>query len=107
MDVKKEDMMGGMMPDMMDDPGFIMDGHTPEILLRKLAETERMEAALYVQIAQAVPSEELRRIILHKARHERRQARMLFELSRHFGMMLDDPLDEPMPYSAGEGKEKK
>jgi len=107
MDAKKEDMMGGMMDDMDGMMGGMMDGHNPQSLLAKLAESEQMEATLYTQIAQCVPSEELRRIILHKAMHERCQANMLAMLSQHFGVMPADPPGFPMPYAAGAEKEKK
>lgn len=124
MDAKKEDMVvggmvggvfggvfGGMVGGMLDDMdgmlGGMMDGHNPQSLLAKLAEGEQMEAALYTQIAQCVPSEELRRIILHKAMHERCSAKMLAMLSQHFGMMPADPPGMPMPYSVEGEKEKK
>lgn len=107
MDIKQEDMMGGMMDDMMDGMmGGMMGGHNPQSLLAKLAESEQMEAALYTQIAQCVPSEELRRIILHRAMHEQCMAKMLAMLSQHFGVMPVEP-GIPMPYSAGAEKDKK
>lgn len=105
MDVKKESMMDGMMDGMM---GGMMDGHhTPQSLIRMLAENERMEAALYRQIAQAMPSEELRRIIMHRARHELREAERIEMLSHHFGVMPVGTPGAPMPYSAGEDSQKK
>ncbi|BAF58704.1 MAG: ferritin-like domain-containing protein [Pelotomaculum sp.] len=104
MNVRKEDLTGSVMEDMADG---MMDGHNPQMLINKLAEGEQMEAALYEQIAQAVPSEELRQIILHKARHERRMAERLSKLSHHFGLMPGTPAGPPMPYTAGKGEEKK
>jgi len=89
--------------------GGMGDGysHNPQSLLGMLAKGEQEEAALYIQIAQAVPSEELRRIILHKARRERRMAKRLEVLSQCFGIAPAASPVGPMPYSAGEGKEKK
>jgi len=96
MDVKKE----GVMDDMMDG---MMGSHTPQHIIRMLAESEKMEAALYSQIAQAVPSEELRRIIMHRAKHELREAERISMLSHHFGVMPYGP-GAPMPYALEENK---
>jgi len=79
----------------------------PQSLLSMLSKDEQEEAALYIQIAQAVPSEELRKIILHKARKERRMAQRLEVLSQCFGVAPAASPVGPMSYSAGEGKEKK
>lgn len=94
MDVKKQEMTGEMMD------GFV-DGHTPQSLLAKLIEGEQMESALYAQIAQAVPSVELGRLIMHKAVHERCQAQHLAMLGQHFGAT---PCGPAVPYSTCEGK---
>ena len=84
----------------------IMDGRTPESILQILVQSEQMESALYAQIARAVPAEALRRIILHRARHERRQAAMLAELASCFGAAPAGPPVFPMTCSAaGEKKE--
>ena len=100
MDIKNEVAVEGMMDDMM-------DGHTPQSIIRMLAESERMEAALYTQIARAVPSPELCRMILRRARHELVEAEKLNMLSQLFGVMPAGPSYGTVPFSAGEEKEKK
>jgi len=97
MNAKPEDLMGGMID------GCIPN---PQSILGMLATSEQEEAVLYTQIAQAVPSE-LRRIILYKAKKERRMAERLAMLSQCFGTMPAAPPVGTMPYSIGEEKEKK
>lgn len=102
MEVKEENVYGGM-DDMM---GGMMDGHTPQTLLAKIAECEQAEAVLYAQIAQLIPSEELRCIIMCKAKHESRMGEMLTMLSQRFGTA---PTCAPTPslYPFSKEEEKK
>lgn len=104
MDIKNEVTAEGMMDGMMDD---MMDGHTPQSIIKMLAESERIEAALYTQIARAVPSPELCRMILRRARHELVEAEKLNMLLQLFGAMPAGPSYGTVPFSAGEEKEKK
>jgi len=101
MEVKEEGMCGGM-GDMM---GGMMDGHTPQTLLAKIAECEQMEAALYAQIAPMVPSEELRCIIMCKAQHESCMAGMLATVAQRFGTAPTcGPTPSLYPFSKEEEK---
>jgi len=99
MEVKEEGMYGGM-DDMM---GGMMDGHTPQTLLAKIAECEQMEAALYAQIAQLVPSEELRCMIMCKAQHESHMGGMMAMVAKNFGAM---PANAPPLYPFSKENEK-
>lgn len=98
MDVKQEDVMDGMVGGW--DPN-------PQSLLGMLATSEQQEVVLYTRIAHAVPSEELRRIILHKASKERRMAEKLAMLSQCFGVMPAASPVGTIPYSVSEQEEKK
>jgi len=101
MDAKQEDVIGVI--------GSMIDGcyPDPQSILKMLATSEKEEAVLYTQIAQAVPSEELRKIILYKAKRELRMAEKLAMLSQCFGAIPAASPVGTMPYSAGEEKEKK
>lgn len=107
MEAKEEGMFGGM-DGMMDGMmGGMMDGHTPQTLLAKIAECEQAEAALYAQIAQMIPSEELRCIIMCKAQRESCTAGMLATLSQRFGTAAPcGPTPSLYPFGK-EGEEKK
>lgn len=63
----------------------------PQTLLRMLYEGEQQEVALYNQIAQLVPSDALRGIILHMAMHEQHMAQMIPMLGQCFGVMPPVP----------------
>ncbi|OPY56016.1 MAG: hypothetical protein A4E55_02337 [Pelotomaculum sp. PtaU1.Bin035] len=82
------------------------DCYNPQDLIGKIAASEQEEAVLYAKIAQAVPCEELRRIICHKAKKEWRMAERLAMLSQCFGAMPAAPPVGAMPFSMGEGNEK-
>lgn len=79
----------------------------PQNIQGMLATIEQQAVILYTQIAQAVPSDELRRIILYKACKEQRMAEKLALLQQCFGVMPGGPPVGTMPYSVGEQKEKK
>ncbi|MDF9408950.1 MAG: hypothetical protein A4E52_00686 [Pelotomaculum sp. PtaB.Bin013] len=98
MSAKQEDVMGGM-------TGGCFP--SPQDILGMLAASEQQEVVLYSQIAQAVPSEELRRIILYMACKEQRMAEKLALLSQCFGAMPAGPPVGTMSYSVGEQEEKK
>ncbi|MCG9968496.1 hypothetical protein L9W92_10575 [Pelotomaculum terephthalicicum JT] len=98
MSAKQEDVMGGMTGDCYPNP---------QNILGMLAKGEQQEVALYSRIAQAVPSEELRRIILYMACKEQRMTEKLSLLSQCFGVMPAASPVGTMPYSAGEQEEKK
>lgn len=95
MDIKQQDMAGS----------GILGGPNAQSILAALAATEKEEAAVYTRIAQSVPSPELCRLILHRARHELSQAARIALLLQYFGVI---PCGPPgMSYSAGEGKRDK
>lgn len=97
MSVKEESITGSM-----------IDGcfTNPQSILEMLAASEQQEAALYNRIAQAVPCEELRRIICFKAARERQAAEKLAVLAQCFGTMPAMPPTGTMPFAASEEKEK-
>jgi hypothetical protein len=99
MDDDREYGMDGMIDDMM-------AGRSPQSLLAKLIEGEMAETALYAQIAQCVPCEELRKIIMHMAEHERCQKEMLNALCNCFGVMSGYPADIATAYAEGKKNEK-
>lgn len=83
-----------------------MAGHSPQSLLAKLIEGEMAETALYTQIAQCVPCEELRKIIMHMVKHERCQKEMFNELCNCFGIMPGYPADVAVAYAEGKKNER-
>jgi len=100
MDADRENRMDGMADE-------LMVGCTPQVLISRFIEGEKAEAALYAQIAQCVPCEELRRIIMHMAEHERRQMEMIEGLSHCFGVMPGYPAGVVTAYAEDEKKEEK
>ncbi|HOV79075.1 MAG TPA: hypothetical protein PK728_03135 [Bacillota bacterium] len=105
MEIKKESIPGtaGVM---MGDMDGIIGCPDPQATLARLIEGEQMEAALYEQIAQCIPSEQLKCIIMNKAGQELRTADLLRMISGAFTAPPVDPPGVPGFFGVSE-KEKK